>query len=112
MSSSILDFQCALKAVNGNKQLANDLLATLLKQLDDYKNSIQSSLTRFEKQQLQDTIHKINGAMRYVGAPTLAEKVAELDGEILSMADRQLSDKITEVLAEIDKIIKLGSYPE
>jgi|GEM_PF-1692331 len=111
-SSSILDFQLALDAVNGNANLARDLLTTLISQLDDYQIKITDFHHADDRKQLQDTIHKINGAMRYVGAPMLAEKVASLDGQIEAISADLLAPQISEVLVEINNIIELGRYPE
>ena len=111
MSSAILDFELALKAVNGNDNLAKDLLQTLIKQLIDYQVSLRNALQSNDKEQLQQIIHKLNGAMRYVGAPALTEKIAPLDGQISTLSDEILSREIDLVVVKMKQIIELGSYP-
>lgn len=112
MSSSVLDFQLALKAVNGNSELAQDLLKTLIGQMEEYKSTLQTALEKDNREELQKTIHRLNGAMRYVGAPALSALVDPLDGEIVAMPQPMLLEQIQQVMQAIDEIVRLGCYPD
>ncbi|MDX2503307.1 MAG: Hpt domain-containing protein [Gammaproteobacteria bacterium] len=109
---AILDQHKAIQLVAGNKKLADDLLAMLIKELPAYKQSIQKELQEGNKEELRKIIHKIHGGLRYIGAPALMEIVSQTDYELLDMSDDQLKKNITRIYQEIDRLLKEEKYSE
>ncbi|MFK5894639.1 MAG: Hpt domain-containing protein [Pseudomonadota bacterium] len=109
--SNILDYKHALKASAGKEQLANNLLALFIKQLTDYKQNIQTALDRHDLVMLQNNIHKLNGALQYIGAPSLSQQVSELDGQIKQLSENSLVIKVKHILYSLEQISIEGKYP-
>ncbi len=108
----VLDYQQATQLVAGNKQLADDLLAMLVKELPDYKNTIQKEYQDRNKEELRKIIHKIHGGLRYVGAPALMDIVSKTDYDLFDLTDAQLKQNITNIYQEIDRLLKEETYSE
>jgi len=106
----ILDLQYALKASAGNKQLAYNLLAIFISQLEAYHQNIKKDLHTNNAEGLQNSIHKLNGALQYIGAPSLLQKVSELDGQINSFSYDILTIKINHILDLLNKINREEKY--
>ena len=87
---AVLDQQKAIQLVSGNKELANDLLAMLIKELPEYKQNIQKELQNQNKKELRKIIHKIHGGLRYLGAPALMDIISQTDHELFNLSDEQL----------------------
>ncbi|WP_198264660.1 Hpt domain-containing protein [sulfur-oxidizing endosymbiont of Gigantopelta aegis] len=111
-SLAILDQQKALERVSGNKKLADDLLAMLIKELPDYKLTIKAELQKQDKEELRKIIHKIHGGLRYLGAPALMDIISQTDYQLFDLSDDQLNSNIETIFMEIDRLLELGKYPE
>lgn len=107
----ILDFQCALKAAAGNEQLARKLLTVFISQLTDYRQNIKRDLDINNNEGLQNSIHKLNGALQYIGSPSLRALVSELDAHINKFSRQDLSSRITIILNMLAQIQHLQTYP-
>ena len=107
----ILDFQCALKATAGNEQLAHQLLTVFISQISDYQQNIKRDLDINNNEGLQNNIHKLNGALQYIGAPCLRLLVADLDDQINTCSRQDLSRKMTRILNMLAQIQHFNSYP-
>ncbi len=106
----ILDHQKAIKLVSGNKKLADDLLAMLIKELPDYKLTIEIEFKNKNKQALRDIIHKIHGGLRYLGAPALMGIISQTDVELFNLSDKQLEANIEKIYYEVDRLLEEESY--
>ena len=106
----VLDQQKAIQLVSGNKKLADDLLAILIKELPDYKKTIQKELENQNKEELRKIIHKIHGGLRYLGAPALMDIVSQTDYELFELSDQHLQDNVTKIYQEIDRLLKEEKY--
>jgi HPt (histidine-containing phosphotransfer) domain-containing protein len=107
----ILDFQSALKASAGNEQLAHKLLALFISQLAEYIKDIKIHLETNNCVKLQNCIHKLNGALQYIGSPTLRTLVSELDGYINEFSKQELNIRITNILYMLALIQQAETYP-
>ena len=107
---AVLDRQKAIQLVSGNKKLADDLLAMLIKELPEYKKVIQKELQNQNKEELRKIIHKIHGGLRYLGAPALMAIVSQTDHELFAITDLQLQDNITKIYQEMDRLLKEEKY--
>jgi HPt (histidine-containing phosphotransfer) domain-containing protein len=106
----ILDFQQAIKASAGNEQLAHKLLAVFISQLTSYQQNLKKDLDLNNNQGLQNSIHKLNGALKYIGAPFLSQKVSELDGQVENLAKDNLIKKVNDILDLLELINKEEEY--
>jgi len=107
---TVLDHKKAIQQVSGNKQLADDLLQMLIKELPDYKHNIQQSLENGTKEELDKILHKMHGGLRYVGAPALTQVVSNTRSELLTINKTQLEQAIELICRECDRVIKQGNY--
>ena len=109
---AVLDQQKAIQLVSGNKELANDLLAMLIKELPEYKQNIQKELQNQNKKELRKVIHKIHGGLRYLGAPALMDIISQTDHELFNLSDEQLNNNITKIYKEVDRLLIEEKYSE
>lgn len=107
---AVLDQKKAIQLVSGNKKLADDLLLMLIKELPEYTLGIQKEFKNGNKEELRKIVHKMHGGLRYVGAPALMDIVSRTDVELFELSDEQLTQNITLIYQEIDKVIKEGKY--
>ncbi len=110
-----LDKDKAVQLVAGNEQLADDLLAILIKELPDYKKALQSQLinNNFKNKnwhELHNIIHKIHGGLRYVGTPALIELIRKIDNELFNLSMAQVEKNMELIFIEIDKVIRAQRY--
>lgn len=106
----VLDKNQALQRVAGNESLADELLAILIKELPEYRHSMQQELDKANKEELRKVIHKMHGGLRYVGAPALLEVASYTDQHLFELSDKQLKEKISHIFDEIDRVIKKQIY--
>jgi len=107
---AVLDRQKAIQLVSGNKELADDLLAMLIKELPEYKKTIQKELENQNKEELRKIIHKIHGGLRYLGAPALMDIVSQTDSQLFDLTDEQLNTNVIKIYREIDRLLKEEKY--
>ncbi len=106
----VLDKNKALKVVAGNESLADELLAMLVKELPDYKRLIQQQLDAGNKEEVRKVIHKLNGGLRYVGAPALLEITSDTDQYLFELSNQQLTANILQIFYEIDRVLETQHY--
>lgn len=107
---AVLDKKIALERVAGNEKLADDLLAMLVKELPNYKNSIREEFEKGNKKALRKTIHKIHGGLRYLGAPALMAIISATDNDLFEMKSKQLEISINKIFEEIDRLLEQKTY--
>lgn len=106
----VLDKKKALKVVAGNESLAHELLAMLVKELPEYKRLIQQQLDTPNLEELRKVIHKLNGGLRYVGAPALLEITSDTDQYLFELSKEQLTANILKIFNEIDRVLENHHY--
>ena len=104
----ILDIDLALSRSAGNRRLADDLLKMLIRDLPDYKATFLSDVTN--KERLKDTLHKLHGGLRYIGAPSLMAIVSITDEQFLQFDEEKLTAQLQLIAIEIDKILEENNY--
>lgn len=107
---AVLDYQSALELVSGNHDLADELLAMLIKLLPDYQQEIEKLQKNNDRLALKIIIHKIHGGLGYLGTPALLEIISETDQNFFEFNDKQLDNKIKQIMIEFSRILKEGKY--
>jgi len=80
----------------------------LIKAIPDYKDEINSQ--RDNREQLKLIIHKIHGALRYLGAPALTEIISETNNQLFELSEKQLGENIERIFIEFERIIEQEKY--
>lgn len=107
---AVLDYQNALELVSGNHNLADELLAMLIKLLPDYQRKIEKLQKNNDRPALKIIIHKIHGGLGYLGTPALLEIISETDQNFFEFNDEELNNKIKQIMIEFSRILKQGKY--
>ena len=105
-----LDKEIALKASAGNEMLANQVLKLFIDQSETYAKNIEEPLLSYDLAGLQKGLHKLHGAMKYIGAPILLNLVEQVDGKIEQVTENELNTICRQILAEIKQIRTLKEY--
>ncbi|MFK5986470.1 MAG: Hpt domain-containing protein [Pseudomonadota bacterium] len=108
----ILDLNSALKASAGNKKLAISLLEVFIQQLSEYHYNIKKYLHIGDYNLLEAIIHKLNGAIQYIGAPELHHMLQELDGKVKTLNRNDIIHKIEPIIEQLELIAEIKEYPE
>lgn len=108
----VLDKTQAMQRVSGNEQLANDLLQMFIKELPEYRRTIQQTLQDKKREELKQIIHKMHGGLRYVSAPALSHIVGKTNAEVLTLNNEQLEHNISLVFHEMDRVLSAECYTE
>jgi len=106
----ILDKQMALTAVAGNEQLAQTLLQTLQEQLSTYREQIRDGLEKRDLDMLKAIVHKLSGALNYVGAPALKAICDELDCDDHRTDPINWLQKFPALQEQIDEVLNTPGY--
>jgi len=106
----VLDYKKAIQQVSGNKQLADDLLQMLIKELPDYKHTLQQALKNGAKEEINKILHKMHGGLRYVSAPALTQLVSNTRSELSILNNTQLQYAIELINQECERVISQRNY--
>jgi len=101
----VYDYNVALKTVNGNKIVAEELLNDFLASLADSKKAIEIHHQASDIDKLYDVIHKLSGSASTVGALALHTETLNLQNIIKSppITDMQLNKCVISVINKCDK---------
>jgi len=103
-----LDLEKALDAASNKRFLADDLLEMFIKAIPDYRQDIKNNHNN--KNELKLIIHKIYGALQYLGTPELADIIAKMNEDLFNLTEEELGHEIEHIFTAFDKILKEGSY--
>jgi len=96
---ALVDWQEGRKLANGKPELAEMLLRTLLDDLPQTRQRLQSAYSQQDTVSWQQELHRLLGACRYCGVPALRDRVE------LAMNDTHFK-QATQVLEEIDALLR------
>ena len=106
---AILDLEKALKIVAGNRDLADELLAMLIKAIPEYRQNIDEQV-QVSREALKLIIHKIHGGLRYIGAPALEEIIKKTNNNLFELSEDGLQQQIELIFMEFDRLLKEEKY--
>ncbi len=107
---AVLDPIQAIQRVSGNQQLANDLLYIFIKELPEYQHTIQQALQDDNREALKQIFHKMQGGLRYVSAPALAQIISQTYTEVLILSQPELEQSVELIFYEMKQVMNTDGY--
>jgi len=89
----IIDLQSTLQNVGGNTALVKEIVEQFMKELPETQRKIQAEFQAKKWDELQATVHKLNGAAAYCGVPRLRAAVHTFESAI-RQKNRRLSGNL------------------
>ena len=104
----IFDYKQALKASANNVELAERLLTTFVEQIPEYQTSINANLSQNNIENLRNLIHKLHGAVEYLGVPELKQQLKSMNYD--ADKEQQWLKEFTHLIEQLERIKQIGSY--
>lgn len=110
-TGNAIDWNLCVELANGKRDLAQELLEMLIKDLPSVKASITSLFTTNNLEELENRVHKLKGAACYVGVPNVKQIATDLetalkqnDASKIPLLTNQLENAIDQVLDHYEHI--------
>jgi len=78
----IIDWELAMQMAGKNRDIAEEILALLIKTLPDDLSAINQSYDNQQYHELAARLHKLHGALCYCGLPRLKTVVIKLENDV------------------------------
>lgn len=98
VSQPIIDVQACLNNTNGNIGFVKEILAQFIQEMPSHLKAIQAAFQAKNWDELQNQIHKLNGAAAYCGASRLRAAVHAFEGAL-----RKRTGEYTELYQQFNK---------
>jgi len=105
----VIDHELSLELAGGDQELANDLLAMLIKELPDLRDKLQQTFDNGDMDNMLEHAHKIVGSTRYIGVPALAISAGQLEKHIKENNTDSIPSALEQVNNDIDRILDESS---
>jgi two-component system sensor histidine kinase BarA len=106
----IIDWDLGIKLAGNQKNLAEDLMAMLVKDLQSELTAINQLYADNNLVDLRKRVHKLHGGICYCGVPRLKTIISALDNDLknnvtinLAMQMQQLNTEINNVLTNFSR---------
>ncbi len=99
----VIDWNLGLKLAGNQRELAEDMLTMLLKDLDTTANSIKEKHNIQDYKKMQQEVHKLRGAVSYCGLPRLKSILDQLETNLKT----HIMDDLPSLLSLFDKEVTL-----
>ncbi len=110
--NKIFDAAIALEQAGGSEELARDLFSMLLDELAEHRQAIEAALKQVNSQSglepLWDPVHKLHGAIVYLGLPALRQALKAFEDQIKQDNRDQLSKSFRQLDSEINRLQESG----
>lgn len=93
----IIDREAGLKLAGNNQELANDLLALLIKNLRTDIASIQTAYTNNHQDELKKQVHKLRGGVAYCGLPRLKNVLIAIETSLKNEKPQDVHDLLNQL---------------
>ena len=93
-SSFLVDWSTALETVGGDRKLLQDLIDIFIAESSKMVNEIAASIQAKDQKELRRTAHAVKGALRHLGAESVAESAVQLE----KMGEEEIFDGAEEHL--------------
>jgi two-component system, NarL family, sensor histidine kinase BarA len=94
-----------IELAGGNKQLADELFAMLLKELPDHKQELKTAQNNNDLEKLKYHTHKLHGATSYCGVPTLRTAARALEDIIDESKTEELENAYNDIISAINELV-------
>lgn len=102
----IIDWEVALKLAGNQKELAEEILSLLIKNLDKDISSIQMDYKDNNYQDLLGKVHKLHGALCYSGLARLKTLIAQLERDLKNNTMERLPALLEQLRKESNLVLK------
>ena len=99
-----VDWELALRLAGGKKDLAEEMMSMLLSALPDDLAQIKSAYDSDDLESLKDSVHRLNGAIRYCGVPGLHNTIRDLETRIKQDETDELADTMQQLYKEVESL--------
>lgn len=107
----IIDWDLAMKMAGNKREIAEDILAMLIKNLPNDISAINQSYQDNRYKELASQLHKLHGALCYCGLPRLKTLVARLEIDIKNNNTNDLAALIELLDDEVKLLLEQRSKP-
>ncbi|EWH02938.1 ATP-binding protein [Halomonas sp. BC04] len=101
---AVVDLVLGTRLANGSESLALELLQELAVSLPASARELQAALSTDDSEALLDTVHALNGACRYCGAPELALVAETLETRLRSKGMTDVEPLIDDLFRAMDRL--------
>jgi two-component system sensor histidine kinase BarA len=102
---AVIDWELGLKLAGGKKDLAQDMLTLLVRDLPDDRMAINQLLAEQNYSHLLARVHKLHGAVSYCGTPRLKTILSDVESQLKANQTSELKAMIKQLNHEIDELI-------
>ncbi|NOR52036.1 MAG: Hpt domain-containing protein [Gammaproteobacteria bacterium] len=106
----IYDSKVAIKQAGGDTALAEELFGMLVGELPEYLHKIGALSKERDYNQLQETVHKLNGATRYTGVPALSTAANQFELALRNDTTGSYDELSSNLIQEIQRL--KDAYPQ
>ncbi|OAI49602.1 hypothetical protein AYO45_02280, partial [Gammaproteobacteria bacterium SCGC AG-212-F23] len=106
--SPVIDMELATKLAGDKQEIAKELLALFLKNLPAEYSAIQFSAANQDYVTLAKQIHKLHGAICYLGLPRLKDATAVLEKNLKHNPKQDIQPLFDVFSAEIERVLKFA----
>ena len=107
----IVDWKLGIKLAGGKKDLAQDLLTMFVPSLPNEISDFHQLYSAQKYKELLQRVHKIHGALAYLGLPRLKTLIARIESELKSNIMSNLPSHLIQLDAEINLVLEHFSDP-
>lgn len=104
--SPVIDWELGLRVTGNNRELAEEMLQMLVKNLPADMKTIQDAYIKKNIQLLGEQLHRLHGAVSYCGTPRLKKVVAALELAVKQKQDEPLSELLELLKTESRLVIE------
>lgn len=98
-----IDWNLGIKLAGNQRQLAEDMLNLLLKDLDEVTHRISEQYQSQDYKKMQQEVHKLRGAASYCGVPRLKTILEQLETSLKT----HIMDNLPSLLSLLDTEVSL-----
>ena len=102
--AEIYDSDIAIQQAGGDAALAEELFNMLVSELPEYLQKIGAQSEERDYSQLQETVHKLNGATRYTGVPALSTAANQFEQALRNEATGSYDQLSSALIHEIQRL--------
>lgn len=110
----VLDKSFILPRLNHIDDLADSSLQELIKQIPEYLLEFNTQLDSqsLNLSSLHECIHTLKGALYYIGAPLLHQRVFPLSDNFSQFSEQDIREEVAFIVEQLESILQMKTYPD